>query len=247
MFSGDRIFPVAGCALLLLIVALIVNVVCSASFSDKSPFERDEVEEYLTDLNDNETEVIGAAASSIIVDSFVGPLAGIAGYLLFRQRQRLLATTFLGFLLVGAAVSLVADAVGIGNLIIAKDFADGGPAGIAAGDSTITEVGRALGMTQFALTQAGFSAISVAILALGALISFAPERGVVPPRWIGWLLVLSGVSGLLGWIVVVADFGFVFFIIAGLSQLIGLASLGVWLLRSRDKEVAMMAGAAAPA
>ncbi len=247
MFSGDRIFPVAGAVLLLLVAALIVNVACSFSISEKSPFERDEVQKFLTDVNDSETEAIGTIASSVVIDGFLGPLAGVAVFLLFRERQRLLAATFLGFILVGAAVSLIADALSITTLSVAKDFVDGGAGNIAAGDTTTLEVGRAVGITQFALMQAGFSAISVAILALGAVISFTPERGVVPPRWTGWLLVLSGVAGLLSWAVVVADFAFVFFIIGGLAQLIGLAGLGVWLLRSRDSERAMMTGAGAPA
>jgi hypothetical protein len=153
----------------------------------------------------------------------------------------------LAFILVSSATSLAADTTSVVTLNIANDFADGGAGDIAAGDPATLEVGRAAGMAQFAMMQVGWSALGIAFLALGALISFGPERGAVPSRWIGWLFLLAGVAGVLAWTVVVTDPGFVFFIIGGIAQLIGLGGLAVWLFRSQDRESEIMAGAPAAA
>jgi hypothetical protein len=247
MFSGERIFPVAAVVILLLIATLIVNVITTATTGDYNPFERDEVARFLEDVNDSEGAYTASIATAVVVDGFLGPLLGVMLYLLFRERHRLLAMVTLAFILVTSAVSLAADTLSVATLNIASDFVEGGAGDIAAGDAATLEVGRAVSMAQFATMQAGFSAVSIAFLALGLLVSFAPERGVVPTRWIGWIFLLAGVAGVLSWTIVLTEAGFVFFVIAGISQLVGLAALAVWLLRSQGDEESMMAGATAAA
>jgi hypothetical protein len=248
MFSGERIFPVAALVMLVVVVAVIVNVVSTVSSQgEKDPFDKDEVAEYLADVEDAEAGFTVMIASGFVLDSFLGPLLGVLLYILFRGRNGILALAALAFFLVQSAVSLVADSLAVGLLLIAKDFVAGGAGGIAAGDPATLELGRALAMLQPVTVQAGWSALAAGFLALGLLISFTPERGVVPPRWIGWLFLLAGVAGVLSWLVVVAEAGFVFFPIGGLAQLIGLVALAVWLLRSQGNEESMMTGAMAAA
>jgi hypothetical protein len=76
--------------------------------------------------------------------------------------------------------------------------------------------------------------MSIAALILG------PEGRINPPKWLGWMAVVGGLSAWLAWGVVVADPMFVFFPINLLSTTIFSFGLGIWLLRHGDLEPAPM-------
>jgi hypothetical protein len=97
-------------------------------------------------------------------------------------------------------------------------------------------------MITFAFTNLLFTPVGLAFVSLGALLVAAPEGRINPPKWIGWVAIIAGLSAWLAWLVVAAGPFFVFFPIQLLSTLILLLSLGVWLIRHGDLQPEPMRG-----
>lgn len=238
MYLTNRTVTIAGIATILLAICLIVNVGASFSTGDNSPFEKDEVAKFLTDVNDNQTAVIIGGAAGIIVDGFLGVAVAAMLYVLFRDRSRLLATLTFAGLLVESALALVVDGNNILLTVIANDFVKGGPTGVGPGDPAVLELGRYVGMVTFAFGNVGLTSLGLGLVALGILIARAPDGKINPPRWIGWVAVFAGVCSELAWFVVIIDPAFVFFIGNLLGSLVLLFGLGIWLLMHKDLEPA---------
>jgi hypothetical protein len=238
MFWTNKAVAISGIIAILLAIGIIINVGSSFSSGDYSPFEKDEVGKFLTDINDNETSVIAGGASGIVVDGFLGVALAASFFVLFRDRSRLLATLFFAGLLIEGAVSLFVDGNNILLTVIAKDFVRGGPTGVAAGDPSILEVGRYVGMITLAFGNISLTALGLGLGALGILIARAPAGAINPPRWLGWVAVFAGACAELAWFVVVIDPAFVFFIGNLLSSLVFLFGMGIWLLRHQDLQPA---------
>ncbi len=68
MIWTDRINRVAGVTLLLLALGIILSIAFSLGITDADPFERDEVAEFLSDINDNEGLVTYADGSTEEID-----------------------------------------------------------------------------------------------------------------------------------------------------------------------------------
>lgn len=233
MFWTDRVNRVAGIALLLLALGIIISVVAEIGITDRDPFERDEVAEFLTDVNDNRELAIVGTAADITIDVALGIVAAAALYVVFRERNRLLALFAFGLVLGGAAASFAADAANVSLIVIAEDFAEkGGAGGIPAGDAGILEIARALAIWSSVTDQMAFTAISIGLLSLGVLIAWAPAgAGPVPPRWLGLPAVISGLAVVASWLGAISvDVGIALSIIGGLAQLLFIIILGAWLL-----------------
>jgi hypothetical protein len=238
MYAANKTVLIAGILMIVLTIGFIVTIGAGSATGDYSPFEKDEVAKYLTDVNDSRTAVLISGAVGIINDGFLGVALAALFYVLFRDRSRLLATVVLAGLLVQSAISLVVDGSGILLTIIAKDFVNGGPPGVAAGDPAALEVGRYVGMITLIFTNVLFTPLGLALIALGTIITSAPPGAINPPRWMGWVACFTGACAELAWFVVVIDIGFVFFIGTFLGSLIFILSLGVWLVMHRDLQPA---------
>lgn len=236
MLWTDRTNRLAGIFLVLLAIGVFINTVAMISVSDADPFERGEIQQYLTDFQDNEGAAVVFAVSNVVVDSFLGIVAAGALFLVFRERNRVLATLGLILILAASAAFIVADGTTFAIINLASDFKDGGPGGIKPGDDSILEVARAVAIFHGGAGQVAFTALGAGIISFGALIAWAPAKGVMPPRWNGWLGILAGVLGLLTWLVVASeDIGGVIFPITGIAQLLWLLSLGGWLLMQPEE------------
>lgn len=214
-----------------------VCIVVSSSFvwaSDNSPFEKDEAAAYLTDINDNETAVLITGATGIAVDGFIGVALTALLYVLFRDRSRVLATVMLVALLVQAVISVVVDGSNILLAIIANDFVNGGPSGVAAGDPSALEVGRYVGMFNLLFTNVLLTPLGLGLISLGLLIARSPYGAINPPRWLGWVAITAGVCAELAWLVYVFEPAFVFYVGNLLASLVFMIGLGVWLFAHRD-------------
>lgn len=239
MVWTERVRRVAGIALLLLSLAIIVSVVAEIGITDKDPFERDEVAQFLTDINDNRGLAFVGTAADITADVALGIIAAAGLYLVFRERNRLLAFFAFALILGGAAAFMAADAANVSLIVLAEDFAEkGGAGGIPAGDESILEIARALAVWSFTIDQMAFTAISIGLASLGVLIAWAPEgAGPVPPRWLGLLAIISGLAVILSWLGAISvDVGIALSIIGGLAQLVFLIVLGAWLLLVAPEE-----------
>lgn len=238
---SSRIITFAGVAMILvaIVTALTVGLTASGT-SDKSPFERDEVAEFLTDINDNEGLLVAAAASGIVADGVLLLAVAAAIFVLFRDRSPLLATLSMIGLTAAATVSLLVDGSNILLAMIADDFVNGGAGDIPPGDPAVLELGRYVGMITFLFVNVLFTAAGTGLLALGLLLVGARPGVVNPPKWIGWVAIVSGASAWLAWLVVLAEPGFVFFPIQLISVLVLMISLGIWLLRHPDLQPSPM-------
>src|SRR2546428_9908879 len=143
MLWTDRINRLAGLLLMLLAIGIIVNTVAMLSVSDSDPFERDEIKQFLTDFQDNKGAAVVFAASNVVTDVLSILVVG-ALYLLFRERNRVLATLGLVLILAASAGFIVADGGVFAVINLASDFKEGGPGGLAAGGKSILEVARAV-------------------------------------------------------------------------------------------------------
>lgn len=221
------------------ITTLVVVGLTIGSTSDKSPFERDEVAEFLTDTNDKEGGIAAGIAVAIFNDGVMGPLMAAVFYVLFRDRNPLLATITLLAIGVGTTLALMSDAANILLLGIAEDFVKGGAGDVAAGDAASLQLGRFFGALTFVLFNTAFTAYGTALVAIGTLL-VGPAGRLNPPKWLGWLAIVAGLSAWLAWGVVVADPMFVFFPINLLTTTVFSLGLGWWLLQHSDLEPAPM-------
>lgn len=241
MDLSGRTTTIAGVAMILAAILTVITVVLMATgTSDKTPFEDEDAVEFLTDVNDNESQLIGSAAVGIINDGVFVPLVAVAMFILFRDRNPFLATAAMIGLAVGAAIALLVDGSNLLLTIIASDFVEGGPEGVDAGDPATLQLGRYIGMITFAFVNVLFTVVGLSFLAIGLLLVGAPEGLVNPPRWLGWVGIIGGAAGGLAWLVVAADPFFVFFPIQLISTLVLLLGLGIWLVRHGDLQPAPM-------
>jgi hypothetical protein len=241
MDLSGRTTTVAGVVMIVAAILTVITVVLMATgTSDKDPFTDEDAAEFLTDVHDNEGQLIGSAAVGILNDAVFVPLVGVALFILFRDRNPFLATAAMIGIAITAAISLVVDGSNILLTVLAKDFVEGGPEGIAPGDPATLQVGRYVGMITFAFVNVLFTAAGLGFLALGLLLVGAPEGLVNPPRWLGWVAIIAGAAGGLAWLVIAADPFFVFFPIQLVSTLILLLGLGIWLVRHGDLQPAPM-------
>lgn len=239
MDLSRRNISLAGMAMIIGAILTILTVGLSiAGSSEKSPFERDEVAQFLTDTEENADLLTAAGAVGIANDGVFTLAVGAALYFLFRDRNRFLATLVLVSVTAAATLSLIVDISNVLLVAIAKDYVSGGAGGVAAGDPASLELGRYVGMITFAFTNLLFTPVGTAFVSLG-LVILGPKGRVNPPRWLGWVAIISGLSAWLAWGVVAADPLFVFFPIQLISTVILLIGLGVWLLQHGELESAM--------
>lgn len=238
MYLSNKTVMIAGLVMVLLAIGIIANVGSSMTTGNNDPFDKSKTAAFLKDVHDNQTAVIVGGAAGIVVDGFLSVAVAGLVYILFRDRSRLLATFALVGILVNSGISLVVDGNNILLTVIASDFVKGGPGNIAAGDPSILELGRYVGVMTLAFGNVSLTALGLGLVSLGWLIAKSPTGAINPPRWIGWASIFAGACAELAWFVVIIDPAFVFFIGNLLGSIIFLFGLGIWLLMHRDLQPA---------
>ena len=231
-------------ALFVISVALIVvgfTLSTIAVPDDVNP-ARDEVEESLLDLKDDEAlYVIGLALD--MASNVVGVALAAAAYLLFRGRDRVLALVAFAGLLAATGTFMMVDVGGLTLHRLADDLAEGGAGG--AGDAEVLELARTVAWMTAYTAGVSFSFLGAALIVLGALLVRSPMSGGATeaastiPRWVGWLAGVSGVLTLLIWLAVIDE---VLFVIAGIGLIGGLLTqlaLAWWLLKAAEEPEAV--------
>lgn len=241
MDISQRVVRIAGIAMIVSAILMVVSVgLTAAGTSEKSPFERDEVAEFLTDTYDDKDLLAAAGAVGIVNDGVFVLTVGAALYVLFRDRNPLLATMAGLAIAATAAISLIVDISNVLLTAIAEDYVEGGVGGAAAGDPAALELGRYVGMITFAFTNLLFTPAGLAFLSIGMLLVSAPQGLINPPKWLGWVGVVAGLAMWLSWLVVAVDAGFIFFPINLVATLVFLIGLGIWLIQHSDLQPAPM-------
>ncbi len=244
----NQINRVAGISLLLLALGIILSIVFDVATTDADPFERSEVEEFLRDINGNEASAILATIADLAIDAAIGIAAAVGLYLVFRERNRLLALFGFALIFGGSIAFIAADAGTVPLIVLAEDFVEkGGAGGISTGDDVILQTARAIAIWQIAVELTAFTALGAGILAFGSLIAWTPAGAQAnPPRWIGWLAVLAGVTTVPVWLIAASDVFFFLFVVGGIALLIFLIILGIWLLMQPEAGEARPPAAPAP-
>jgi hypothetical protein len=230
--AAGRIDRAAG-GLLLLVAGLTVGgFLAGASLGEVDPFARGDVETMLHTINDSFGQWLVSLGGYVATDVLIVAVAACL-FLVFQDRGALLALTG-AFSLVAAAVAFMVHEVGAMTLaFLAQDFlVDGGPGNVAAGDQMILETTRAVSVAQALTALFGQTLMGIGVLSFGALMIWAPAGSRNPPRWIGAVAVVGGVSMLATWLFVVDHLaGGGVTLLAELAIVVMLIALGTWLLR----------------
>lgn len=252
MFWADRISKLAGITLLLLVVLGLIGtgLLETLALGDNDPTARGDVEGLLRDINDNKALFMTGLAFDHASNALV-LLAAPLLYLLLRDRSQPLAFfTFIGLAAAGIAF-LASDAASMAVGLLAADFLEeGGAGGLAAGDPAILQSARAVAAFAGLVDLVGLTPLALGFVALGALLGWAPEAEFNPPRWLGGLAVVSGVSLLLSWVTLASIVVGAALSAAGIiGSLLLLVILGGWLVLQpeRHSELVEARRAVAPA
>ena len=239
MYLTDRTRLIGGVAMLLAAIATVTLVALTASAGiDSDPGDRGDVATFLTDTAKHQELIIAANVISITSDALLALVVGSALFMLFRDRSPLLATMILAGLVAGATMSAVNDVVAIIGTFVAEDFVRGGVTGAVGGEAAALQTGRVLGMFSFLMFTPMNLAFGLGFVSLGAVVAFAPQGAVNPPRWLGWVGLASGLACWLSPLVWVHDALFVFFPLQLVTLLILFIGLGTWLITHSSEETA---------
>jgi Domain of unknown function (DUF4386) len=230
LYLTNRLYVLTGIVLIGIAVCLVPNFVLHSSYD---PTAKGDVAKYLKDTYDNRSLFVVSEVIVVALDAgFTMLIAGLS-YLCFRDRSRLLATTFLVAFIGSSVLSCVNDGLNGSTLVLAYDFMRGG-AGVKAGDPTILEVTHAIAAVEALVSAFGTTMLSIAFFCLGWLIAKAPAGRVNPPRAIGWILVIDAIATMATWLQFATDAAFVAFLLFALTTLIFAIWLGVWLIVRND-------------
>jgi hypothetical protein len=228
---------------MLLLAACTVTIVAltATSGGENDPYDRAEAAKFLTDLAANQNGMIAAGAVGVFSDALVALVVATMLFVLFRDRSSVLAPMMLVGVVAAAIISASNDVVGMLLTIVADDFVNGGPSGVAAGDPAALELGRFLGMVQFGMFLAINVAFGLALASLGTILSFSPQGAVNPPRWLGWVALISAAACWLSALVFVNEWLFVFFPVQLITSLLVFIGLGAWLVMRGERSSTLAA------
>jgi hypothetical protein len=233
MFWANRTNKIAGLTLLLLPLLSIVGFLAAGPTGNLDPFARGDVEALLRAVHDSQAIFVISMVPFILTDAIVLPAVAALLYLTFFDRSKSLA--LLGaFAILMAAVTFVVHEVGALTLpFLATDFlVEGGPAGIAAGNSVILQSARTVSIVQGLAALCGQTAMGLGITAFAVLLVWAPGGNWNPPRWLGALGLLAGVGMVCTWLFLLNHTaGGIATLVAETATMLMLTILGIWLLR----------------
>jgi hypothetical protein len=230
MWWTERVNRLAGAILILMALSLILTIGLSIPIGDANSLDREEIRDFLTDIEDSRGFAIASTATSITLNAFLGVLGAAALYLVFRSRDRVLAIAGFAGILAGTIGIMASDAFNGTMIFLARDFAVGGVEGVPAESEVILQTARTVAILSAMAFQLGLTALSLGLLVFGTLIAFSRATGIVPPRWLGFLAIVAGLAGVLAWFIALTEAAFVFFIIGLIGMLLWLLLLGYWLL-----------------
>ena len=235
MLWSNRLNRLTGSTMILLAVCLVLGVAFSLGVSDQDPAERAEVEQFPIDLEDNQGLAIASSVFFVLIDAVVGLVLAALLYLLFRDRSPFLSLLVLVAFLANAVTAMVFDATNAGLFVIADSYVNGG-VGLAAGDPAFLDLAHVVAIVGGITSLLSFTALGVAMLALGLIIRFAPEGRVNPPRVYGLAAMLAALASFLTWTIVVSEIGFLLFAAQGIASLVVLIGVGAHLILNPDDE-----------
>lgn len=242
MYMTDKTRLIGGLAMILMAIATVVLVALNAmSGVEGDPGDRADVAAFLTDTAKHQELLVAANSLGLFSDAVLALIVGASLFTLFRDRSAILSAILLVGIVSAATMSATNDVATIIGTFVAEDFVRGGVTGATGGEAAALQVGRVLGMFSFTMFLAINIAFGVAAVSLGAIVARAPQGAVNPPRWLGWVAIISGVFCWATPLVFVHDALFIFFPLQLVTMLIVFIGLGGWLVTHSDEESATQA------
>ena len=235
MYLSNRLYAITGLVLIAIAVCFLIGGGLGMAVSSTDPTSKADTQNMLKDINDHHTLAVISTVFSVLLDSALTLAISGLTYLVFRDRSRLLATTFLIAFIGSSVLSSVTDGIDASTIVLAKDFAHGG-AGLNAGDPAILELTHVLQTISSLVGSWGGTMLAIAFLTLGWLIARGPAGNVNPPKAIGWIIIVAGIASVVGWAqFATGALGFVSFIFFAITTLIFTIWLGIWLITNSSK------------
>ncbi len=237
MLWPNKLNRLTGSAMILLAACLVLGIATGISISDDDPTNRGEVAQVLIDVEDNMALAIISTALFILLNTIGLALAGLL-YLLFRDRSRTLSIIVLVGFVASSASGFMVEAIDIGLIAIADSYVNGG-AGLDAGDPALLDLANVVAYLSGATNLMNFTALGLALVALGLIIWDAPLGRVNPPRPYGLAAMIAALAAFLSWTVVVSDIGILAIAAQGILSLVVLIGVGGYLMMNPGDEAAL--------
>ena len=244
--NGSNVPRLVGICLLGLAATMVITAITFGAATGESDMSRDEIAEFLTDAEEEESLFAVAIGSQIVGGALL--LAVAAGlHLVLRERSQFAGHFALAALVAASAFSLINAGANFTMATLATDFAEGGAGG--AGDPEVLQAARTVGaLDTFAyLSVIALTGIGVAAFASTLRARTVEPAVITPPRWLGWVGVAGGALSVGAWLVLL-DEGF--FAVSSLGQLLVLVwslLFGGWLVMRAGQEGGKQAAAFEPA
>jgi hypothetical protein len=235
MYLSNRLYVITGLVLIAIALCFLIGGGLGMAVSSTDPTSKADTQNMLKDINDHHTLAVILTVLNVLLDGALTLVISGLTYLVFRDRSRLLATTFLIGFIGSSVLSSVTDGIDASTIVLAKDFSHGG-AGLNAGDPAILELTHVLQTISSLLGSWSGTMLGIAFLTLGWLIARGPAGNVNPPKAIGWIIIVAGIASVAGSAqYATGGLGFLSFIVFALMTLIFTLWLGVWLITNSSK------------
>ncbi len=235
MYLSNRLYVITGLVLIAIALCFLIGGGLGMAVSSTDPTSKADTQKMLNDINGHHTLVVISLVFNVLLDAGLTLVIGGLTYLVFRDRSRLLATTFLIGFIGSSVLSSVTNGIDASTIVLAKDFAHGG-AGLNAGDPAILELTHVLHTISSLVGSWGGTMLAIAFLTLGWLIARGPAGNVNPPKAIGWIIIVAGIASAAGWAgFATGGAGFLSFIVFAITTLIFTLWLGIWLITNSSK------------
>lgn len=216
---------VAGSLLILTALTLFLAVV----LSDPGVESRHNKDEFIEQVENAAAHVPGIHVFQAVdvVRGFLSAAAGLALYLILRERSRVAGLAGLLMFAISGVFAASTAVIGAGMVLAAGDYVGEGLGGIGTGNDNVLEIIRVLSILHFGFFLIAFATLGVGVGAFSYGLAWSVREA---PRLLGWLGLLS--SGLLGlaWLALVNEILFVPFFVGGILSLIWLLLTGIWLV-----------------
>jgi hypothetical protein len=235
MYLSNRLYVITGLVLIAIAICFLIGGGVGMAVSSTDPTSKADTKNMLQDINDHHTLAVISTVLSVLLDSALTLAISGLTYLVFRDRSRLLATTFLIAFIGSSVLSSVTDGINASTIVLAKDFVHSG-AGLNAGDPAILELTHVLQTISSLVGSWGGTMLAIAFLTLGWLIARGPAGNVNPPKPIGWIIIVAGIASAAGWAqFATGAIGFLSFIVFAITTFIFTIWLGIWLITNSSK------------
>jgi hypothetical protein len=219
---SSRTQRLTGVALILTAVAVVIG----ALLGDPTIESHDAREKFVEQVENaaDRIPIIYAGQVIEVISGFLTLAAGVALYLLLRERTRFAALAGLLLFVVSCVLETGRAFVGAGMIRAADDYTGGGLVGIGSGSADVLELIRVLAVLHFGYFLSAFAALGLGAAAFSYGLAWSTR---ITRRWLGWLGLVAGALLMLTPLAVTADILFLPFFLAAILTLIWLFAAGL--------------------